>query len=71
MVVKLVPTNVPARVISAGFMDLANPEADFYSNTAVYNGNTILEEHPYNLVLTPKGGDGPLPIAHQPTGLVD
>jgi hypothetical protein len=49
-------------------MDLANPEADFYSNTAVYNGNTILEEHPYNLVLTPKGGDGPLPIATSPPG---
>lgn len=52
-VVKLLPASVKSKVIASGWIDLANPEAGFASNTAVYNGNTTLEEHTYNIYLQP------------------
>ena len=51
--VELIPETVTAKIIAAGWMDLANPEAGLYSHTAVGNGNSVVEEQTYTIYLNP------------------
>ena len=52
-VVELRPTSVKAKVIARGWNDLANPEADFLSNTATGTEDSTIAEHTYNIYLQP------------------
>ena len=52
-VVKLKPKSVTSKIITVGWIDLANPSAGYYSHTAVDEGEATLEEHTYNIYLNP------------------
>jgi X-Pro dipeptidyl-peptidase len=52
-VVKLKPKSVNSKIIASGWIDLANPSAGYYSNTAIDEGEATLEEHTYNIYLNP------------------
>jgi X-Pro dipeptidyl-peptidase len=52
-VVKLKPKSVTSKIITVGWIDLANPSAGYYSHTAIDEGEATLEEHTYNIYLNP------------------
>ena len=52
-VVQLLPASVKAKVIARGWIDLANPEADFLSKSATGTENSTTAEHTYDIYLQP------------------
>lgn len=52
-VVELCPASVKAKVIARGWIDLANPNAGFSSNSATETGNSTIAEHTYTIYLQP------------------
>jgi X-Pro dipeptidyl-peptidase len=52
-VVELRPASVKAKVIARGWIDLANPEADFLSRTATGTEDSTIDKYTYNIYLQP------------------
>lgn len=52
-VVKLLPASVKSKIIASGWIDLANPNAGFPSNSATETGNSTIAQHTYTIYLQP------------------